>query len=140
MLNYIKPLLTLNFWFKLAPDPLLPVFYYGFLVFFGLLVVASVVCGVIYNKEKSRYVLRHSAKYLKNWFLAAGLTGFLFLFFGYERAIFLSSRFWYLVWILCFGLWLFFILKKIKKLPEKSANLRKQAQFEKYLPRTKSHK
>ncbi len=133
----IKPLLTLNFWFKLTGDPLLPVSYYGFVIFFGLLVLASVGCAVIYKKEKSNYLLRFGAKYLKNWFLAAGLTGFLFLFFGYERAVFLSSRFWYLVWLLSFGLWLFFILKKIKKLPEKETTLRKQAQFEKYLPKKK---
>jgi len=131
----IRPLLTLNFWFKLTGDPLLPVFYYGLVIFFSFLVFASVLCGIIFNKEKDKYVLRFGAKYLKNWFLAAGLTGFLFLFFGYERAVFLSSRFWYLVWFLIFGLWLFFIVKRIKKLPEKEKNLRKQAQFEKYLPR-----
>ncbi len=136
----LRPLLTLSFWFKLTGDPLLPVLYYGFIVFFGLLVLASLVCAVIYNKEKGNYVLRFGAKYLKNWFLSSGLTGFLFLFFNYERAIFLSSRFWYLVWFLAYGLWLFFILKKIKKLPEKETSLRKQAQFDKYLPRTKSHK
>lgn len=115
----------------------MPVFYYGFLIFFGFLVLSSAVCGIIYNKEKEKYILRFGAKYLKNWFLAAGLTGFLFLFFGYERAVFLSSRFWYIVWLLGFGLWLFFIVKKIKKLPEKEAGLRKQAQFEKYLPKKK---
>lgn len=133
----IRPLLTLNFWFKLTADPLLPVFYYGFFIFFGLLIIASIVCGIIFNKEKERYVLRFGAKYLKNWFLAAGITGFLFLFFGYERAVFLSSRFWYIVWLLSFGLWLFFIVKKIKKLPEKQTQLRKQEQFEKYLPKKK---
>lgn len=137
MLNYIKPLLTLNFWFKLNPDPLLPAFYYGFFVFFGLLIFASVLCGVIYKKEKSRYILRHSAKYLKNWFLTAGLTGFLFLFFSYERAVFLSSRFWYVVWALSFGIWLIFIVRKIKKLPKKETELRKQSEFEKYLPKRK---
>lgn len=133
----IKPLLTLSFWFKLAGEPLLPVLYYGFVVFFGLLVLASIVCGVISKKEKRNYILRFGAKYLKNWFLASGLTGFLFLFFNYERVIFLSSRFWYLIWFLAYGLWLIFILKKIKKLPEKESSLRKQTQFEKYLPKRK---
>ncbi len=115
----------------------MPVFYYGFITFFGLLVFAFFICGAIYKKEKNNYVLRFGAKYLKNWFLAAGLTGFLFLFFSYERAIFLSSRFWYIAWLLGYGLWLFFILKRIEKLPEKETGLRKQAQFEKYLPKKK---
>lgn len=133
----IRPLLTLNFWFKLTADPLLPVFYYGFFIFFLLLVFCGLVCGAIYKTEKKKYVLRFSAKYLKNWFLFAGIMGFILLFFGYERAVFLSSRFWYLVWFLSFGLWLFFILRKIKKLPEKETNLRQQEQFEKYLPKKK---
>jgi len=137
MLNYIKPLATLNFWFKLAPDPLLPVFYYGFVVFFSLLVFASVVCGLIYSKERERYVLRYGAKYLKNWLLAAGITGYLFLFFNYERAVFLSARFWYVVWALAFGTWLIFVIKKIKRLPAKQTQLHKQARFEKYLPKKK---
>ena len=137
MAGYIKPLLSLSFWFKLAPDPLLPAFYYGFVIFFGLLIFASVACGGIYKQQKENYLLRFGAKYLKNWFLAAGAFGYLLIFFGYERAVFLSSRFWYIVWFLSFGLWLFFIIRKIKKLPSKQKEMRRQEQFERYLPKKK---
>lgn len=140
ILNYIKPLLAFSFWFKLAPDPLLPFFQMAFLIFFGLLVAAGIVAGQIYKKKKDNFVLRFAAKYLKNWLLAAGITGFLLLFFNYERAVFLSARFWYIAWFLSFGIWMFFIVKKIKTLPQKEDALRKKAQFDKYLPRTKSHK
>jgi len=136
----IRPLFTLSFWFKMVPDPLLPQFQWVFLVFFGLLIIASVVAGQVYKRKKDEFVLRFSAKYLKNWFLAAGITGFLLMFFSYERAMFLSSRFWYVIWFLSFGLWLYFIIKKIKALPEKEDGLKKKAQFDKYLPRTKSNK
>lgn len=136
-MGYIRPLLTLNFWFKLAPDPLLPPFQWGFIIFFVFLIFASVVCKVIFKKEKSRYVLRLGAKYLKNWFLVGGIMGCVFLFFGYERAVFLSSRFWYVVWALTFGTWLGFIIRKIRKLPKKEQELKKQAKFEKYLPKKK---
>lgn len=136
-MNYIQPLLTLSFWFKLAPDPLLPVFQWFFLIFFGFLILAGIVVSQIYKKKKENFILRFSAKYLKNWFLASGLTGFLLFFFSYERAVFLSARFWYVIWFLSFGAWLFFVIKKIKKLPQRAADLKKKAEFDKYLPKKK---
>ena len=137
MLNYIKPLLTLSFWFKMTPDPLLPFFQMAFLIFFGALIAAGIIAGQIYKKKKDSFVLRFTAKYLKSWLFTAGSTGALLLFFSYERAIFLSARFWYIIWLLSLGIWLFFIIKKIKVLPQKEGALRKKAQFEKYLPKKK---
>jgi hypothetical protein len=136
-MNYIKPLLTLSFWFKMAPDPLLPFFQMAFLIFFGLLVVSGIIAGQIYKKKKENFVLRFAAKYLKNWLLTAGITGFFLLFFSYERAVFLSARFWFIIWFLGLGTWLFFIIKRIKTLPQKENALRKKAQFDKYLPKRK---
>ncbi len=134
-MNYIKPLLTLSFWFKTVGEPFLPVFYYVFLVFFTALLVAGIFGGMLYKKQKDYYVLRFAVKYLKNWFIWSGIAGYLWLFFTYERAAVLSSRFWILVWLLSFGAWLFFIVKKIKNLPKKEEESKRKAQFDKYLPK-----
>ncbi|MFA5133240.1 MAG: hypothetical protein WC459_00305 [Patescibacteria group bacterium] len=133
----IRPLFTLGFWFKMVPDQLLPPFQWAFLVFFGLLILAGILADQVHKRRKDNFVLRFGAKYIKNWFLTAGIIGCLLLFFGYERAVFLSSRFWYLVWFISFGLWLYFVIKKIKSLPQKEEDLKKKAQFEKYLPKKK---
>ncbi|MBU1179509.1 hypothetical protein KJ885_01050 [Patescibacteria group bacterium] len=139
-MGWIKPLLTLQFWFKLTPPPLMPIFYWAFLIFFLLMLFASILCGRIYKKEKEQYLLRFGAKYLKNWFLTAGLVGFLLILFGYERAVLLSARFWYPLWVIGFGVWLFFIIKKIRELPKREAEFKHQAQFNKYLPKSKKQK
>lgn len=136
-MGYIKPLFTLSFWFDMAPPPLLSIFYWAFFVFFSVLFLAGIICGRIYKKEKDNFVLRFSAKYLKNLFTTSGIVGFLLLLFSYERAIFLSSRFWFFVWAVSFGIWLVFIIKKIKLLPAKKEELRRHSEYNKYLPKTK---
>jgi len=137
MLDYIKPLLTLSFWFKSVGEPFLPVFYYALLALFTLLFIAGSLSGIIFKKKKEDFILRFSVKYLKNWFLWAGITGYLWIFFTYERAVFLSSRFWIVIWLIGFGVWLFFIVKKIKNLPQKERELKQKAQFDKYIPKKK---
>ncbi|MFC1612257.1 hypothetical protein ACFL29_00180 [Patescibacteria group bacterium] len=139
-MNYIKPLLTLQFWFDLTPPPLLPVFYWFFLIVFLVFIVTAMVCGRIYNKEKDKFILRFSAKYLKSWFLSSGLVGLVLLAFNYERATLLAARFWFLLWLIGFGVWLYFIIRKIRRLPQREVELKKQAQFDKYLPKSKNHK
>jgi hypothetical protein len=135
MMNYIQPLFTTGFWFTTVSPPMLPAFYYGFFVFFVLFVVAGILSSKIVKKEKEKFVLRQAAKNMKGWFYAAGITGLTWLFFSYERAVLLSARFWILVWFIGFGVWLVFIIKRIKKLPAKETELKKQADFEKYLPK-----
>ncbi|MBU4421347.1 hypothetical protein L6259_01865 [Candidatus Parcubacteria bacterium] len=136
-MGYITPLLKFGFWFNIAPPPLLPFFYWAFFIFFVVLLFGGIVCGRIYKKEKENFVLRFSAKYLKNWFIVAGITGLLLLLFGYERAVFLSARFWFLVWAIGFGIWLGFIIKKIKILPTRKEELKRHAEYNKYLPKAK---
>ena len=137
MSNYIKPLLTLSFWFKTVGEPFLPVFYYALLAFFTLLFLAGILSGIVFKAKKEFFILRFAVKYLKGWFLWAGATGYLWIFFTYERAVFLSSRFWILVWLLSFGLWLVFIIKKIRQLPGKEKESQQKAQFDKYIPKKK---
>lgn len=139
-MGYIKPLFSLSFWFKLNPGQLMPMFFWFFVILFGLMVIGGTLCVRIEKKEKENFILKMSAKYLKNWFFTAGIVGFLFILFNYERAILLSSRFWYLLWFIGFGIWLGFIIKKIKLLPKREAEFKKQKEFNKYLPKSKKRK
>jgi len=136
-MGYIKPLLTFSFWFSITPPPLLPIFYWVFFILFSVLFLIGIVCRWIYKKEKNNFVLRFSAKYLKKWFILSGALGFLLLMFSYERAVFLSARFWFLIWGVGFGVWLGFIIKKIKTLPDRKDELKRHAEYNKYLPKTK---
>lgn len=134
-MGYIKPLITLQFWFDMTPPPLLPVFYWAFFIFFGLLIFAGITSGRIYKKKKEDFILRFSAKYLKNWFYSAGAAGLLLMMFSYERVALFSSRFWFILWFVGFGVWLFFIIRKLKVLPKKEEELNKKKEFVKYLPK-----
>jgi len=136
-LNYIKPLFTASFWFNLTPPPLLPLFYWCFFIVFAGLIIVGFVSSQVYQKKRDNYILRFSAKYLKPWFITSGILGLILLFFDYERATFFSARFWFLIWFISFGIWLLFIIKKIKQLPERQDLLHKKAEFEKYLPNRK---
>jgi len=134
----IRPMLSLGFWFKTAGEPFLPIFQYALFGLFTILFVLGLVSGIIFQKKKEVFILRFAVKYLKNWFLWAGIAGYSWMFFTYERAIFLSSRFWILAWLIGFGIWLWVIIRKIMRLPKKQEELRGRAQFEKYLPKKRS--
>lgn len=126
-------LLTLKLWFGMRPGALMPHYQNYFIILIALLAILTIISGFIKIRNKNN-------PYNKFW---AGIYCFLFtntaislvlLFFTYEAIPLLSSRFWFLLWAIEMLIWLFFLIKKLKIIPEKQKQLKKEKEYKKYIP------
>ena len=126
-------LLSLHFWFNLRPGSLTPFFAQSLNVFLFILLVATFVFKFLEKKnKKSLYLFLYINLF---YFSISNLViGGLIKFFNYELVPFFSSRFWFLLWALEIIIWLVFIIKSFKKIPEKRKKQEKEQEFKKYIP------
>jgi hypothetical protein len=106
----MPPLLTLGYWFALAPVPFSPMVERALLVVFTVFFVAGIVVWVMelragFSKFMKRALAR--AATLLGW---SGLVGLLLWSFSYERIPLLSMRFFYILWLgwVVAGAWFIF--------------------------------
>jgi hypothetical protein len=124
-------LLNLSFWFDLRPPALIPVFNYIFIGFILFLIILMIVSFKFKNKHK---VYKGVLISLYNFSFTNTIIGVILLFFNYQRVPFLAARFWFLFWAILILVWLFFIYKKLKKIPAQREKIVAQEEFNKYLP------
>ncbi len=111
---------------------------YFLLEVFGALVVLAILIRIIQKvSQKDSFYKSLLQKYFV-MFLTMGLAGLFLVWFRYERAYFLSARFWLLVWLIGLVVWLVFVLKyQFKVVPQAREKLQKTKEFNKYLPKKK---
>lgn len=125
--------LTWNFWFSARPGAFTGWSLKVVLGFIILLIILSIASGVIKKRwSKSLYSSFWSGLYA--FFLTNAAIGLVLTFFNYEMVPFLSSRFWFLFWVIGMLVWLFFIYRLVIKIPGKRARLEKEKEFKKYIP------
>lgn len=129
-------LLSLTFWFSVDPIPLRSTSFKLLLGLFLLLVIAGIVTRIVGVKKRKEYVFSRVASRLTRPLVSTGIVGLVLIFFEYERVLFLSSRFWY---VLLFAWFVYSIARFVqyvtKKLPAELAELERKTRLEKYLPR-----
>jgi len=124
-------LLSLKFWLMSRPGPLLPV-YNKILV---IIILALAAAGAIFwflSKKRGAYgkiLAKLGALSLTN-----AAVGAIILFFTYETIPVLSSRFWFIVWGAEMAIWLFFVVREARKIPEKIKKIEEEKKYKKYLP------
>jgi Na+-transporting NADH:ubiquinone oxidoreductase subunit NqrB len=125
-------LLTLNYWFSVNPGPLTTLGFNLLIaltaIFFLLAVVAMILKG---RKGLYRGIFN------RIYDLSVGnfIIGLLFLFFHYQNIPFFTAKFWLLIWLVGLVIWFYFIIKKMKKIPEKRKELERELEKRKYLPK-----
>ena len=125
--------LTWNFCFSVRPGAFIGFSLKIVLGFIFLLIILSIVGGVIKKRwSKSLYACFWSGLY--TFFLTNAIIGLVLTFFNYEMVPFLSSRFWFLLWVVGMLVWLYFIYRIAIKIPEKRERLEKEKEFKKYIP------
>lgn len=131
-----KAFLTLGYWFNIRPVPMPTSWIIGLDVFFGLFILGGAVVAIL-SKKKDAHLTKRLLKFSRfGWTI--GLLGFLWLFFSYEQAVVLGSRFWFLILLLAAGIRLFFLVKDlVKNLPKERAVMMERERFLKYLPKKK---
>ncbi len=131
----MENLLSLHFWFNIRPPQLTPLFQYSLITFIILLAAG---CGFFFWKKRKKGKSKNF--YITAWrklyyFCGTNLIlGLLLLLFNYEKTPFFSARFWYLVWLAEMLVWLFFIYKFLKTVPEKIKKAEQEENYKKYLP------
>lgn len=129
----MQNLLSLNFWFKLRPGLMLPIWQKVFIAFLVVLAIAAV--GLFLAKKKNKNKLY--SRFLDG-FYSFSLTnlaiGMIFWFFNYEMVPFLSARFWFLFWGAEMAVWAFFMIKALVAVPKIKEQMEKEKEFKKYIP------
>ena len=132
--------LSPSYWFDLSPEPLYGIILQFFFFFFTAIVLAGIILRVLgKNRARDRYA-RQFFLGLAPLFFTMGVIGWFILFFRYEGIYLLGARFWYVLWIIVFGLWLGFVLRyHLKIVPQKRQHADMRREQRKYLPGPKRH-
>ncbi len=127
----MENLLTLNYWFTLRPESLIPVAMKLFAGFIILLIAMIIITSIAKKKGK---LYRRFWQKLNNFALTNFILGLVFIFFNYESIAFFSARFWLGLWVIGMIIWLVFIFINLKTIPKRKKVLDKEQEFNKYLP------
>ena len=134
----IQTLFQFSFWFDLFPNALSVSFERGFFLFFALFIVLGTVIRIVARGKK--YDRDTVDVYRRIAFMSSvmGFTGLLWFFFTYEEIYIFGARFWFLLWILGFGYWIYVIWHYVRViLPAKQEARGMKQELNKYLPRKK---
>jgi len=132
----IKNLLYSSYWFsqpRLATHAVL----WLWIGFFLVLVLACLVLLFLQRTQQDK-ALRLVFSRFSSCTLAMGIVGLIWFYFRQERVLILGWRFWLVLWVAIFGVWLFKIIRyTVKRIPQIKAENKERELREKYLPKKK---
>lgn len=109
----------------------------AFVLFFIFGVIARVVAA---NRTHDPYVQKIGQR-VGVFLVVMGLLGVILFFFSYERVQLFGARFWYPAWMMGVLVWIWFILRFIKRdIPFMRAQEQERKFVSKYLPSKKKKK
>lgn len=132
----IKNLFHVDYWFG-QPFTAQGTSLWLLIGIFLLLIVVGLVCKIVslYQEEKFKKVLLRRVGTIG---ITMGFLAMVWMFFRQEAIIFLSWRFWMLLWFVGM-VWQVSTLVRyfLKRVPEIKSEEDKRARIEKYLPKSK---
>lgn len=124
---------TLSYWFNIRAGAL-HAGMQSFLIFFILILVILVILFSYYKKQKGKGFYYKLLDNLQSFSVANLIIGAFLLFFTYQEVLFLSARFWFLLWFALMIFWLYHIFKISKEIPKIKEKAQKEKEFKKYIP------
>ena len=125
--------LSLAYWFNVWGGELISPVRKGFIVFIIFLLILTIIFTIL--KKKNTKTLYFKLVEQIQLFSFINFLCFLMLLFFTDQAIpLLSSRFWFLILGIEMIIWIYFIFKIYKKIPEIKAKIEKNNEYKKYLP------
>jgi hypothetical protein len=114
-MQYLKPLLTLNYWFNLNPAPFIPLVWdiLGGLIIF--LFVASAVVKYLSLTTRKNPPLHRILSRAGRAGLWVSVIALVFYFFNFEGLSMLSARFWWVLLAIASIVWKIIIFIDFKK-------------------------
>ncbi len=135
VLEALKPLLSLSFWFSSFPGPLTGIFFWAVV---GV-AAGSLVLGVVLRLGSSwagDFSVRRLLRRLAVCFITVGALVWLSFFFTQTSTPMLGSRFWFLAWLVLALVWLGYIVRyAVVVAPKERAARAAELAQAKYLPR-----
>jgi hypothetical protein len=135
-MSYLKPLITLSFWFNTNPPPFIAPIMIGL----GILLIIILGAGIVekwfaYNK-RSNPPLHRILSRLGRAEIAIALIGLFLYFVSYEQTPVASARFWWLILFVAAVVWKVYIVRDItKRYPVEKKAFAERLAREKYLPK-----
>jgi amino acid transporter len=127
-----------KYWLSLRPEAYSPIVFKILVIFFLLMIVASVVFSKL-SKNKKRP--KHETKIFEKLVTFLGTIGFLsflFVILKQYHLYFFSARFWGLIIFILAAIWLYKISKYIRvRVPEIKKENNERDEVKKYLPKSK---
>lgn len=135
----LPTLLTLNYWFRLYPLPLMPVVAKGLL--FGMLAILCLGIGILLYARLAKGLTkptRLATRSLGNSVLWAGIVGLYVYAMTWQVVPMLGMRIWFVVWFLLFAWLIARALRRLMKdVPASQEADRARSSYEKWLPKPK---
>jgi len=122
-----------SFWFNFRPEPLSALSQNLILAFAILMVAMFVFTKIIISRQPKTIYYKFWLK-LANFGVTNAIFGFLFWFLSYEMVPILSAKFLLGIWGIIMIIWIVMLLKRLKKIPERRAEIEKEKEFKKYIP------
>jgi len=126
-------LLSLHFWFNLRPGAFLPATQNFFTTAVAVLFFLAIASSYLKKKDK-KGIYRKVWHGLYYFSITNVFIGLVLLFFTYEMVPMLSARFWFLFWAVGMIIWLYFILRNLRTIPKRRAELELEKEYKKYIP------
>lgn len=128
----MQNLLTLSYWLDLSGGSLEKK---AQIVFIGFLIVLFIAyLFLFFFKKNKKGIEKKVFGRIGSLIILNFIIGLLLLFFTYEELPLLSARFWFLVWIVEIGLYIYSINDSYKKAKKLQGNRIKEDEYKKYLP------
>jgi hypothetical protein len=132
----MNTIFSLDFWFRLIPMSMTPVFMRSFFILFSAFVIFGAMANIVAKRKHDDALLVKVYKKIAQLFYGMGWFGLVILFFSYQEIYFFGARFWFLVWGVVLLYWLATIVKFIRiDIPVKRQELASKKEINKYLPR-----
>jgi len=128
----MTPLFSLDYWFNTRPELL------SRSAVLALVLVGLVCAYLIYlakNKQKNKDYSKGLWYRLENFAISNLALSWIMALCYHQGIPFFSAKFWLPLWLLANALYLFFLLKKFKKLPNRLEQIQQEKDFKKYIPK-----
>lgn len=123
--------LTFTYW--TTSGSLVPVAQKGLLALLGIFIIALIILKFVKMNHKRSLYHKLITK-IEAFFWGNLIIGTFLWFFTYQGLRILSARLWFLIWFIIILIWIYFIIKVMKQIPELREKLEKEKEFKKYIP------
>jgi amino acid transporter len=128
----MKQFFSSAYWLDMNPEEL---HISGSIVFLLLVLIFS---GLIFlfnlAKKRKNNIYFKIWRRINNFSITNLVIAAMLWFFEYEGPYVLSSRLWLIFWILSMMIWIYFIFKDYKKIPERRKEIEREREYQKYIP------